>query len=298
MKRFIITLILILLTISLVNAQEFSPTVDTTSPEGAVVGGTFDIDVVISDAYIENATLEVPEESSPGWGEVEQGYFTFSPRAHTIDVLTEEETKTLTFTVTVADDVPEKVFSIPLAFYGKAGECAEGCRPFRLTYGVSVETVDLDIADDRVGQGDEAYTDESYAAAKVYYEQALTRYQKAGNDDMAASIQDRIDDCETGAEAKQLFDAAMNKHAAGNLEGACKDFADAKELYEELGNEEKVATIDGYLEECGTVTPAPGDDNGAGTTTYLLIGLVLVIMFIGIVAVRAYALKAAVKKYK
>lgn len=297
MKRFIITLILILVALPLASAQEFSPTVDITAPDGAGIGTTFDIDVTIRDAYIENSTLEIPEETSPGWGEVEQGYFSFEPRAHTIDVLTEDETTTLTFSVTISEEAPEKAFTIPFAFYGKAGECTEGCRPFRLTYEVSIETVDLAIAAERVDQGDAAFSDESYAAAKVYYEQALERYQKV-DDETAATLQEKIDDCDTGIEAKQLFESAVSKHEAGNVEGACEEFADAKELYQELGDEDKVQTIDGYLEDCGSTTPAPDGGNGGNTTTYLLIVLVLIVVFIGIVAVRAIALKSAVKKYK
>ncbi len=123
----IVLLLALLLAPATLSAEDFSPTVNISSAEYVAIGSELAIAIDVSQTYIETSTFEIDMTSAPGWGPEEQSYFSIVKGSEYIAALSGDETYSFELLLTVLATAPEKQYSIPLVFYGKAGECADGC---------------------------------------------------------------------------------------------------------------------------------------------------------------------------
>ncbi|MHC1605494.1 MAG: hypothetical protein ACXQTP_05965 [Candidatus Methanofastidiosia archaeon] len=281
LKRIIISLLICLTLVQSVGADDFSPTVEFSYNDVAVVGSIITIDIKIYNAYIENSIIEVDTENSPGWGETERSYFDFISTRKEIELLTEDQTLDVQFEIKVVELAPEKTFTIPIVFYGKAGECAEGCVPFRKTYAVELTTLNPVSASQLEEVADNEFEKENYSLAKMYYENAKTLYEKLNDTEKVKEVEDKISKCNTGSEAIQLFETGKTKCQLGNKSGAVQDFYTAISKFEEIENATKIEEIEQWISSCQEEAPPAGQDNGPPYLLYLAGGIILCAIVIG-----------------
>ena len=274
----LLALLAILLVPTTAAADDFSPTVEITCPDYVALGGELVISVEISQSYIESSTFEVDTTSRPGWGVEEQSYFTFVSASEYIELLSETETHTFELTLGVLGGAPEKQYTIPLVFYGKAGECADGCVPFRIEYEVAVTAIDTQSAAEKISQAQDAYSSEDYAAAKRLYEDARAIYVLIGDEGSASQLDDDIAASQKGVEAMQLYESGNSKLTIGNKDAAKADFTASRQLFYEIGNTARVSELDGLIAQCQqpTETPEPEEGGESYTAYYFIAGVALI----------------------
>ncbi len=275
----IILLLALLLAPATLAAEDFSPTVDITCAEYVAIGGELAIAVEVSQTYIENSTFEISMESAPGWGLEEQSYFLIVNGSESIAALADDEELSFELLLTVLATAPEKQYSIPLVFYGKAGECADGCVPFRLEYSVTVTTVDTQSASQKIVQAQDAYGNEEYSVAKRLYTDAQAIYVLLGDDGSAGLLDSAIADAQTGVEALQLYESGMSKFTVGNRQAAKQIFTESRQLFSDIGNSARVSELDGLIAQCqeATPTPPPAAEEGESYAVYYAIAGVAVV---------------------
>jgi len=280
-KAYLLVFILLICTLpGALTADETTPAVTISNNPIAIPGEEYSIDVTISGAYIENSTLEIDFEAAPGWGATEQGYFDFSVESHWIEKMEPDELLTFTFVMEVDIDAAEKEYTIPIVFYGKSGECDTGCIPFRSTLSATLEVMDPQNAKQREEMADEAFDEEKYSLAKLYYQEAKTLYTALGNATKTTEMDQNIERAGTGIQAIQLYDSGKSKMNAGNREGALEDFISSKERFQEIGNISKISELDGLIESCqsnGDEPPANGDDGGSSNALLPILALLVII---------------------
>ena len=263
-----------------------SPHVEIEAPPAVAIDGSATIEITITGAYIEKSIFIVDIEPRAGWTDIDQGYFVFEPAFHDIAVLSETETLTLMFTVHISPSAPEKVFEIPFVFYGKAGECADGCVPFRQELSVTMSVVDPALAGEKEALGDDAFSNESYSTAKMYYQQAQERYIALGNEDKAADMQARGADCDTGTQALALYESATNKCGIGNDQGAIDDFTESRDLYDSIGNDARVSEIGQLIEDCTPEQPENGENGGSTPYAYYAVAVLAVVAIAAFIVIK------------
>jgi len=289
MKKILLAVIIALLfAMPLAAAQEFTPNVEFEHQSIAVIGNEFIINVTISDTYIESSVIEIDMDPLPGWGQTEKNYFDFIAYNYSIDKLETDEILKITFIVKVEDDAPEKDFSMPVVFYGKAGECAEGCMPFRLSYIIPFSTLDPSSAAKKEANGDEAYDKEEYSLAAMYFQQAKTLYEAVGNEGKAGEAADKISASEIGVNAAQLFENGKSKFQVGNKTGALDDFEGAKEGYEKIGNASKVSELNSWIELCQESPSQPNGEDGGSSNTLYILAILLLIVIVAVPLIKKY----------
>ncbi len=284
-KILLVVIIALLFAMPLATSQEFTPNVEFEHQPIAVIGNEFIINITISNTYIESSVIEIDMEPLPGWGQTEKNYFDFIVHNCSIDKLETDEILKITFIVKIEDDAPEKDFSMPVVFYGKAGECAEGCMPFRLSYIISFSTLDPSSATKKEASGDEAYDKEEYSLAAMYFQQAKTLYEAVGNDGKAGEVAGKISASEIGVNAAQLFENGKSKFQIGNKAGALEDFEDAKEEYEKIDNASKVSELNSWIELC---QETPSQPNGGSSNTIYILVILLVIVIVAVPLIKKY----------
>lgn len=278
MRRFIIlALLCTLLAAPAAHATDEGPAVSIAHPDYAAIGQQFTIAVTISQAYIEASTIAVDQTVQAGWGTEEQSYFDLSAASFEIAVLTPDEQLTVELVIGVRDTAPEKQFTIPLVFYGKAGECADGCVPFRTTYTAAVTTVDTGRAAAKEADALAAYGQEQYATAQRLFEEASATYALLGNEAKTTELAAYIADAETGVEAMQRYESGQSKLAIGNKTAARADFEAASVLFAQIGNTARVEELAGLIAQTqpGTETPPP-DEESSSTLLYAVGAIVVV----------------------
>lgn len=286
MRRFIIlALLCTLLAAPAAHAADEGPAVSIEHPDYAAIGQQFTIAVTVSQAYIEASTIAVDQTVQAGWGTEEQSYFDLSAASFEIAVLTPDESLTVELVIGVRDTAPEKQFTIPLVFYGKAGECADGCVPFRTTYTAAVTTVDTGRAAAKEADALAAYGQEQYATAQRLFEEASATYALLGNEAKTTELAAYIADAETGVEAMQRYESGQSKLAIGNKTAARADFEAASALFAQIGNTARVEELAGLIAQTqpGTETPPPADDGSSSTLLYA-VGAVVVVAIALVVA--------------
>ena len=110
-------------------------------------------------------------------------------------------------------------------------------------------------------EGDKAFAEGDYQAAKAYFVMALEKYQQLGDTAHGELIQTKIASCESKAEeneqkenqAKNYVDAGRNQEFTGNKLEAKKQYLFAKNIYKELKMDDKVTEIDGLIDILDTV---------------------------------------------
>lgn len=266
-------------------AEEFSPTVSIDCPAYVAQGGDILISVGISQTYIELSTFEVDMTTSPGWGTEEQSYFTFEIPSEFIEALSGEETYSFQLELGVQPNAPEKQYTVPLVFYGKAGECADGCVPFRIEYEVSFTVLDTQAASEKITQAQDAFSAEEYSTAERLFGDAKAIYELLGDSEAASGLEGDIADAQAGAQAKQLYESGTSKLNIGNTTAAKDDFTAARQLFEQIGNSARVSELDGLIAQCQqqTQTPPPTEDGGESYAAYYAITGVAVVIIAALV---------------
>ena len=117
-------------------------------------------------------------------------------------------------------------------------------------------------ASDFIVQGNTAFQSGDLVSAEMYYTMAKEKYEKLGDETMAASMEEKLSliAAKQEADAQRLQEAAVHMECGSELQNkekyadAKKEFILAREIYASLNDEEnlkkteaKIEIIDGYL---------------------------------------------------